>query len=161
MRSAPAGEWRSRSGPWANYITNIPLPIKYVLVCTQNIEARTIMLLHPPPFPAFFAINLISVKCILYIWVILSLIHFLGSRKNKTISRLFSPADMATWQGTWRNGYSVALCRCRCLPCGFAFRLVQDFQRNIMFLPSQSWDIVKMECPWARYFTLKCFTWLR
>ena len=32
--------------------------------------------------------------------------------------------------------------------------------REIMFLPSQSWDIVKMLCPWARHFTLKCFTWL-
>ena len=39
--------------------------------------------------------------------------------------------------------------------------LVQKFQRNIMFIPSQSWDIVKMLCPWARHFTLKCFTWLR
>ena len=27
--------------------------------------------------------------------------------------------------------------------------------------PSQSWDIVSMLCPWARHFTLKCFTWLR
>ena len=26
-------------------------------------------------------------------------------------------------------------------PCGFESRLVQDFQRNIMFLPSQYWDI--------------------
>ena len=40
----------------------------------------------------------------------------------------------------------------------FQIPLVQDFQRNIMFLPSQSWDIVKMVCPWARHFTLKCFT---
>ena len=36
--------------------------------------------------------------------------------------------------------------------------LVQDFQRNIMFLPSQSWDIVSILCLWARHFTLKCFT---
>ena len=26
--------------------------------------------------------------------------------------------------------------------------LEQDFQRNIMFLPSQSWVIVSMLCPW-------------
>ena len=25
--------------------------------------------------------------------------------------------------------------------------LVQDFQKKIMFLPSQSWDIVSMLCP--------------
>ena len=37
-------------------------------------------------------------------------------------------------------------------------RLVQGFQRNIMFLPSQYWDIVSMLCPWARHSTLKCFT---
>ena len=30
-----------------------------------------------------------------------------------------------------------------------------------MFLRSQSWDIVKMVCPWATHFILKCFTWLR
>ena len=28
-----------------------------------------------------------------------------------------------------------------------AWRLVQDFQRNVMFLPFQSWDIVSMLCP--------------
>ena len=39
------------------------------------------------------------------------------------------------------------------LSCPYAF-----FQRNIMFLPSQSWDIVSMLCPWARHLTLKCFT---
>ena len=48
-----------------------------------------------------------------------------------------------------------------CLPCGFASLLVQDFQRNIMFLPSQYWDIVSMLCLWASHLTLKCFTWLR
>ena len=53
---------------------------------------------------------------------------------------------------------SVALCRCHCLSCGFEPRLVQDFQRNIMFLPSQSWDIVSMLCSWERHFTLKCST---
>ena len=63
--------------------------------------------------------------------------------------------------GTWRNGYIVALCRCRCTPCGFESRLVQDFQRNIMFFPFKYWDIVKMVCSWARHFALKCFTWLR
>ena len=41
--------------------------------------------------------------------------------------------------------------RCRCLPCGFEPRWVQDFQRNFIFLPSQSWDIVSMLCPWARH----------
>ena len=35
------------------------------------------------------------------------------------------------------------------------------FQRDIMFLPSQSWDIVRMLCPWTRHFILKYFTWLR
>ena len=45
----------------------------------------------------------------------------------------------------WRSA-DVAACR-------FESRLVQDFQRNIMFLPSQSWDIVKMLCPWAKHFT--------
>ena len=42
--------------------------------------------------------------------------------------------------------------------CGFEYCLVQDFQRNIMFIPSQSWNIVSMVCPWARHFNLKCFT---
>ena len=55
----------------------------------------------------------------------------------------------------------MALYRCGCLPCGFESRLGQNFQRHIVFLSSQSWDIVKMLCPWARHFTLKCFTWLR
>ena len=31
-------------------------------------------------------------------------------------------------------------------------RLMQDFQRNIMFLPSQYWDIVSMLCPWAMLY---------
>ena len=55
----------------------------------------------------------------------------------------------------------MALCRCRCLPCDFKPRLMQDFQRDVMFLPSHSWDIVSMVCYWARHFTLKFFTWLR
>ena len=42
-----------------------------------------------------------------------------------------------------------------CLLCGLESRSVQNFQGNIMFLPSQSWDILKMLCPWARHFTLK------
>ena len=50
----------------------------------------------------------------------------------------------------------MALCRCRCLPCGFESRLVQDFQRNIMFLPSQSWDIVKIVCPWVNSANCHC-----
>ena len=36
-----------------------------------------------------------------------------------------------------------------------AVRLVQDFQRNIMFLTSQSWDIVSMLCLWARHSTFE------
>ena len=55
----------------------------------------------------------------------------------------------------------MALCRCRCLPCDFKPRLMQDIQRDVMFLPSHSWDIVSMVCYWARHFTLKFFTWLR
>ena len=45
--------------------------------------------------------------------------------------------------------------------CSASDRQVSNFQRNIMFLPFQSRDIVKMLCPWAWHFTLKCFTWLR
>ena len=30
------------------------------------------------------------------------------------------------------------------------------YPRAPALLPSQSWDIVKMLCPWARHFTLKC-----
>ena len=48
-----------------------------------------------------------------------------------------------------------------CLHYIIISRLVKDFQRNIMFPPAQYGDIVKMCCPWARHFTLKCFTWLR
>ena len=44
----------------------------------------------------------------------------------------------------------------------FGAYYVQDFQRNILFLPSQHWEIVViMLCPWARHFTFKCFTSLR
>ena len=50
--------------------------------------------------------------------------------------------------------------RCRCLPCGFEPRWVQDFQTNFLLLPSQSWDAVSLLCPWATHFTLKYFTWL-
>ena len=32
------------------------------------------------------------------------------------------------------------------------------FPSNIMSLPSQSWDNISIMCPWARHFTLKCFT---
>ena len=60
-----------------------------------------------------------------------------------------------------RNGKSVALCPFRCLPFGFEPRLLQDFHINIMFLLSQFWDIVSMLWPWARHFTIKCFTWFR
>ena len=47
----------------------------------------------------------------------------------------------------------IELCQSHCLPCGFESHLVQDFQRNIMFLPSQYWDIISMLCRWARHFT--------
>ena len=40
----------------------------------------------------------------------------------------------------------------------FRIPLGAGFQRNIMFLPFQYWDIVSMMCHWARHFTLKCFT---
>ena len=53
-----------------------------------------------------------------------------------------------------------AVCQYRCLPCGFESRLVRDFQRNILFLPSQYWHIVSMFCHWARHLTIKCLTWL-
>ena len=36
------------------------------------------------------------------------------------------------------------------LPCGFESRLVQDFQRNIMFLPSQYCAIASMLCSMRR-----------
>ena len=32
----------------------------------------------------------------------------------------------------------MELCQCRCLPCGFESRLVQDFQRNIIYASSLS-----------------------
>ena len=32
------------------------------------------------------------------------------------------------------------------VPCGFEPRLVQDFQRNILFPRSQRWDIVSILC---------------
>ena len=40
----------------------------------------------------------------------------------------------------------------------FRIPLGAGFQRNIMFLPFQYWDIVSMMCHWARHLTLKCFT---
>ena len=47
-------------------------------------------------------------------------------------------------------------------PDSFHFEpLVQDFRRNIIFLPSQSWDIVSKLCHWARHSTLNCFIWLK
>ena len=42
-----------------------------------------------------------------------------------------------TWRETWRNGQSVTLCFC--LPWGFKPRLVKDFQKNIIFPPSDAW----------------------
>ena len=57
-------------------------------------------------------------------------------------------------RGTWHNGYSVALC----LSCSFEPRLVRDFQKNTMFLLSQSWDIVSMLWSLVGHFTFKCFT---
>ena len=50
----------------------------------------------------------------------------------------------------WRFA-DVAACRAVSKPAWC--RTVRE-----MFLPSQSWDIVKMLYPWARHFTLKCFT---
>ena len=47
------------------------------------------------------------------------------------------------------------------LLCEFKNRLVQEFQRNIMFLPPppQRWDIFNsMLCPHVRHFTLTCST---
>ena len=67
------------------------------------------------------------------------------------------------WQSaddTSENKSILPIC-CRCLPCGFEVRLVQDFQIKIKYLPSQYWDIVSMLRPRARHFILKCFTWLR
>ena len=46
--------------------------------------------------------------------------------------------------------------------CRFAVRFQTSLGAGyIMFLSSQSWDIVAMLCPWAKHFTLKWFTWLR
>ena len=59
--------------------------------------------------------------------------------------------DMAQWLE--RSALPMSLPAVR-----FRIPLVHNFHRNIMFLPSQSWDIVRMFCPWARHFTLKCFT---
>ena len=57
-----------------------------------------------------------------------------------------TPTDRGIAQ--WLIVADVAACRV------VSNRLVQDFQRNIMFLPSQYWDIVSMLCFWARHFTL-------
>ena len=41
------------------------------------------------------------------------------------------------------------------------FEAIYIFIYAYMFLPSQYWNIFSMLCPWARYFTLTCFTWIR
>ena len=61
--------------------------------------------------------------------------------------------DMAQWLEC--GALSMSLPEVR-----FRTRLVQDFGRNIMFLPSLYWDI-SMLCHWAMYLTPQCFTWLR
>ena len=53
----------------------------------------------------------------------------------------FTERDMAQWLECGALLMSLPDVR-------FRTRLVQDFQRNIMFLPSQSWYIVLMLCPW-------------
>ena len=40
----------------------------------------------------------------------------------------------------------------------FRIPLGAGFSEKYHVSPSQSWDIVKMVCPWARHYTLKCFT---
>ena len=49
------------------------------------------------------------------------------SKYHSTELAALNVVDIFVQRGTWRNGQSVALCRCRCLPCGFESRLVQDF----------------------------------
>ena len=44
----------------------------------------------------------------------------------------------------------MALYQRGCLSCGFKPCLVQDFQTNIMFMPSQYWDIISILCHWTR-----------
>ena len=55
-----------------------------------------------------------------------------------------------------------AQCNRSCLSRGFSCRLVPNFQRNIIFLPSQRWNIVfSMFCPGSRHFILMLLTSLR
>ena len=69
--------------------------------------------------------------------------YFFHQRNNKTTSK--------------KQWFKQELSRCRCLQYGFESCLMQDFQINILFLPSHYWDIVLMLCPWAKHLTLKCF----
>ena len=58
-----------------------------------------------------------------------------GSLMHSTYIHIYHSTYM---DRTWR----AALCfACQWLMWGFESRLVQDYQRNIMFLPSQYWDI--------------------
>ena len=82
--------------------------------------------------------------------------HMLSSnveinRKRKLSPVSFTARDMAQWLERGALPMSLPAVQFR-IPLGAWF---------IMFLYSQSWDIVKMVCLWARHFTLKCFTWLR
>ena len=62
------------------------------------------------------------------------------------VTKVTMVRDVAQWLE--RGGLSMSL--------GAVFS-----EKNIMFHPSQYWDIVSMLCPWERHITLKCFTWLR
>ena len=70
------------------------------------------------------------------------------------VIKVIKEKDMAQWLE--RGALQMSLPAVR-----FWIPLGACFQRNIMFLPSQSRDIVNMLCLWARHFILKCFTWLR
>ena len=76
--------------------------------------------------------------------LLFGLVEMAISTNPKPIER-----DMAQWLERGALQMSLPAVRSR-IPLGAGFR------RIIMFLQSQSWDIV----PWAIYFTLKCFTWL-
>ena len=43
----------------------------------------------------------------------------------------------------------------------FRIPLGVGFSEEYHVFSSQYWDIISMLCPWARHFTLTCFTWLR
>ena len=68
---------------------------------------------------------------------------------------------LAYREGSGAMVRACSLLQCRCLLWEFEPSLVQDIKRNIIFLPSQYWDIVSMLCPWARHFTPTCLTRFR